>query len=613
MILNEHAWYKIGANEQVLEWIKNGIQIPLERYCQPFHLNNHKIDIHGLTFLDEEIERLLKAGFIKECETKPDHISPIGCVKKKSGGYRLITDLRELNKHCLKSSFKQEDIRTVEQIIKPNDYLASIDLQDGFYHIKVHESSQKFLSFQHRNKFYSFKVLCFGFCLSPYFFYKCLRPIVEYLRSFDIRLSLFVDDWFICAEKHLFRDHVDTVIHTLEDLGLKINYEKSDIQPSQSVEYLGYHINTEGNFPIIKTKQERVKRIKRLVRDIIKKEKVTARVLAKCAGLCISTAWTVAPGKLFLRHIYRLLSQKSSWDDLISINKYAMQELKWWLEAIDEFNYREVKLCPIDVSLEVDASALGWGACIGDKLAKGDFCDKLSRASSNCRELSAVYLSLLAFKKVIQNKHVLILSDNITAIAYIRNKGGPSPKLSKLAIAIWAEAEKLGLSITCRHLAGVSNITADRLSRSPDKHNWMLHPNLFALLDELWGPHSIDRFATFQNAQIMRFNSRFWEPGSEAVDSMLQDWSKDNNYINPPWVMLPKIVEKIISEKALATVIAPMFPGQPWCQKLKQMSVCSPMILPKHKNTLCFKGKQAEPKRNLGWSIAAWKVHGGLA
>ena len=60
MILNEHAWYKIGANEQVLEWIKNGIQIPLERYCQPFHLNNHKIDIHGLTFLDEEIERLLR-------------------------------------------------------------------------------------------------------------------------------------------------------------------------------------------------------------------------------------------------------------------------------------------------------------------------------------------------------------------------------------------------------------------------------------------------------------------------------------------------------------------------------------------------------------------------
>ena len=42
-------------------------------------------------------------------------------------------------------------------------------------------------------------------------------------------------------------------------------------------------------------------------------------------------------------------------------------------------------------------------------------------------------------------------------MAYVNHKGGPSPALSKLAMAIWAEAIEIGVSIKCAHIAGVEN------------------------------------------------------------------------------------------------------------------------------------------------------------
>ena len=218
----------------------------------------------------------------------------------------------------------------------------------------------------------------------------------------------------------------------------------------------------------------------------------------------MSTAWVVSPGKLFLRNIYNLLGQRKSWFDILKINESAILELKWWLEKIDIFNKKTVKPNPITVSFEVDASSLGWGAVLGDKLAKGDFNHQLSKASSNYRELTAILYTILTFRIELVNQHVLIFSDNSTAIAYVKNKGGPVIELNKVAIRIWEEAERLGLSISCRHLAGLNNVTADALSRFPDRHSWMLNPSIFQVLEHKWGPHTVDRFATFQNAQTAR-------------------------------------------------------------------------------------------------------------
>ena len=67
-------------------------------------------------------------------------------------------------------------------------------------------------------------------------------------------------------------------------------------------------------------------------------------------------------------------------------------------------------------------------------------------------------------------------------------------------------------------------------SRMIDYDDWMLNSAMFSWLNSLWGLHTVDRFANAVNAQLPQFNSRFWVPGFEAIDSFTCSWANDNNW-----------------------------------------------------------------------------------
>ena len=59
----------------------------------------------------------------------------------------------------------------------------------------------------------------------------------------------------------------------------------------------------------------------------------------------------------------------------------------------------------------------------------------------------------------------------------------------------------------------------------PTSTSWLrhwLHNRYFEWLDRLWGPHTVDRFASKDNAKCIRFNSKFPCSTSKAVDAFAQ-------------------------------------------------------------------------------------------
>ncbi len=86
------------------------------------------------------------------------------------------------------------------------------------------------------------------------------------------------------------------------------------------------------------------------------------------------------------------------------------------------------------------------------------------------------------------------------------------------------------------------NERADYLSRIVDYDDWSLNPIVFEQLDALWGPHTVDRFASFHNHQLPRFNTRFWNPGLEAVDTFTVNWSGGKYWLCPPIHLVPRVI-----------------------------------------------------------------------
>ena len=107
----------------------------------------------------------------------------------------------------------------------------------------------------------------------------------------------------------------------------------------------------------------------------------------------------------------------------------------------------------------------------------------------------AVLMTLENFLSYIKGKAVQVLTDNRTTAVYINFQGGASKLLDGVARNIWLLSITNAILIQARYLPGVMNHEADRLSRLSNPYEWKLHPQLIKYLDQLYGPHTMDRFA----------------------------------------------------------------------------------------------------------------------
>ena len=139
--------------------------------------------------------------------------------------------------------------------------------------------------------------------------------------------------------------------------------------------------------------------------------------------------------------------------------------------------------------------------------------------------------------------------------------GSPKPHLQQVAVEIFNLCLRFGISIQSQWLPREENFRADLLSRFVDKDDWSLNASIFSLLDNKWGPHSIDRFSSHHNNQVLRFNSRFYTPGCAGVDALAQNWNSENNWLCPPVHLIPATLRHLAKHKGIGTLIVPEWPS----------------------------------------------------
>jgi hypothetical protein len=125
-------WEQIGSPDCVLDWIKEGVKLPFSGEPLNCEYSNHKLSKNQASFVSSEITSLLNNGCISNVDYKPHCVVPIGCVPKKNRKQRLIVDLRHVNSFSESRKFRYEDLSTLSQVIRPGDYMVSLDLKNCF-------------------------------------------------------------------------------------------------------------------------------------------------------------------------------------------------------------------------------------------------------------------------------------------------------------------------------------------------------------------------------------------------------------------------------------------------------------------------------------------------
>ena len=158
----------------------------------------------------------------------------------------------------------------------------------------------------------------------------------------------------------------------------------------------------------------------------------------------------------------------------VSLNSQAMEELQWWTSPlILEHNGTSLHPSPIDMTITTDASTKGWGAVCKGRKTGGRWSSSEANQHINYLELKAAYLAIQALVKEETEtpRHLRLLIDNTTAVAYINKKGGTrSAQLASLAMEIWAYCLSRQIWLAAKHLPGLMNSEADYASRNFNTH-----------------------------------------------------------------------------------------------------------------------------------------------
>ena len=126
------AWKEITSDPEVLDWVEH-------THIEFVH-NKHPVQVDGFNhveseIIDSEVTKLLHKGVIVESKHSQDEfISPIFLRLKKNGvDYRMILNLKELNKFVVYRHFKMDSLKSVTDLMTQGCFMASVDIKDAYY------------------------------------------------------------------------------------------------------------------------------------------------------------------------------------------------------------------------------------------------------------------------------------------------------------------------------------------------------------------------------------------------------------------------------------------------------------------------------------------------
>ena len=512
------------------------------------------------TLIKQEVKELLFKGVIVENQTPPTESfhSTLFLVPKKDGGQRPVINLKALDEFVSAPHFKMEGIHTLKTLLQPGDWMAKVDLKYAYFSIPIHPDHRKYLHFQFLDKTYQFTRLPFGLASAPWVFTKTLRPAAALARELGMRVIVYIDDILLMAEsREKLCDQTLALVYLLECLGFVINSQKTVLEPTQSLVFLGFTVNSTDME--LRLPPEKMKKIRAEARKLRGAENVTARSLSRLIGKMQATNEVIPPAPLFYRHLQMdlkvaLRAASQDYETNLTLSPASKSELEWWETELVRWNGRSVLIrSEPDLTIDSDASRSGWGAhCQGTGTggrslvtARKDHAHKLpgTTSSDSC---------LKTFAKSKTSLSVLMRIDNMTAVANINNQGGTvSEELVLLTRDLWMWCLERNIHILAQHFPGKQNIMADRESRSTqDRSDWSLDPTTFLKINQTFGPLEVDLFASRLTRQCHHYFS--WRPDlyAEATDALLQDWASLKGFANPPWNLISRVLAKTQTQRA---------------------------------------------------------------
>lgn len=576
-----HCWLNVTKNTTILKWIRNGYKIPFTHRVFQIVPPQNSLSTQDKQHMSSAVLNLIKLGAISKCSPRKDQfISTIFLAPKSNGGHRFILNLKNLNKFVSHYHFKMEDHRTASKMITEGSYMATIDLKESYLLVPVAAEHRQYLRFQFcddslQETMYEFNAMPYGLSSAPRAFTKIMKEVMTFLRNKGFKSIVYLDDILCLGDDYSeCLDNVNETIKLLRCLGFVINLDKSSLHPTQCCKFLGFMYNSLEMTISLPT--EKRDNIRRLVQKYSRLPLCTIRDLAHLNGVLTSACPAVRYGWLYTKRLerqkYLALRKYQDYEAKFKPASSIIPDLEWWAKNILNTS-NSLTIPEYDLEIFTDASKTGWGACCGSDRVNGWWKENEKHFHINYLELLAIFLALKSFAEKKRSINILLRVDNTTAISYVNRMGGVQfPHLTELSRSIWQWCEEREIWLFASYINSKENVVADFESRK-------INPDIELQLSDLeyksitasFGEPTIDLFASRINAKCDKYVSWGRDPDAFSIDAFTLFWGNEFFYAFPPFSLILKCIQKIISDRASGILVIPYWPSQPWFPLLNKI------------------------------------------
>ena len=445
------------------DWKTKPVSFELKEGEKPYHGRAFPVPIKLKDLIKKEIKRLCKLGVL-EWQPSSEWAAPSFVIPKKNHTVRFISDFRELNKRLVRKPFPLPKISTVLQELEGFTFATALDLNMGYYTIRLDPDASRICTIIFPWGKYSYKRLPMGTAGSPDIFQAKMSELMatlEYVRT-------YLDDLLVITKESL-EDHLEKlseVFTRLQDAGLKLNADKSNFCAIET-EYLGYVLTRDGIKPqnnkvqaiLALTPPKNVKELRSFLgmiqyyRDLWARRSEMLAPLTDLVGECGQTKVTRAKGTK---------KKPWHWDE---VHQKAFDNAKASIA-------KEVILAYPDFSkvfeIFTDASTKQLGSVITQENRPIAFFSR--KLTETQQKYSVTEIELLAIVETLKEFKGMLWGQNLKVFTDHKNLTRDALGLTSDRVYRWRLLlEEYGPEIV--YIKGIHNTVADAISRLDNSHD----------------------------------------------------------------------------------------------------------------------------------------------
>ena len=192
--------------------------------------------------------------------------------------------------------------------------------------------------------------------------------------------------------------------------------------------------------------------------------------LLSLLGKLVYLSKNIKPGRIFMCHPFNLTMSVKHLHYKVKLSRDAREDVVWWLNSASTWNrksvfYDEDWSDSVKMEIYTDASDLGIGAVFKDEWFSVELSSAEKSMSIAWRELLAIVVACATWGEKLPGKKILLHCDNSAVVEIVNTGTCRCREIMCLVRGLFSICVKYNFDIKLQHIAGVSNIAADSLSR----------------------------------------------------------------------------------------------------------------------------------------------------